>query len=72
MPRTGGIMISSPAGNPGNSSVGGGETIQHCSPCDVTLPFTVLVTVAYPEKGEGRAHVAFDMASPGFARAVAR
>jgi hypothetical protein len=34
----------------------------------VTLPFLVQLTIAYPEKGEGRAHVAFDIASPVSAR----
>jgi hypothetical protein len=36
----------------------------------VTLPFTVQLTIAYPEKGAGRAHVAFDIASPVSARAT--
>jgi vanillate O-demethylase monooxygenase subunit len=56
------------ASNPGNSSLGGGDVIQRYTTYDVTLPFTVQLTIAYPEKGEGRAHVAFDIASPVSAR----
>ena len=58
------------ASNPKNSPLGGGEVIQRHTTYDVTLPFTVQLTIAYPEKGEGRAHVAFDIASPVSARAT--
>jgi phenylpropionate dioxygenase-like ring-hydroxylating dioxygenase large terminal subunit len=56
------------ASNPRNSPLGGREVIQRYTTYDVTLPFTVQLTIAYPEKGEGRAHVAFDIASPVSAR----
>jgi len=56
------------AANPGSSALGGGEVIQRYTTYDVTLPFTVQLTIGYPEKGEGRAHVGFDIASPVSAR----
>jgi len=56
------------ASNPRNSPLGGREVIQRYTTYDVTVPFTVQLTIAYPEKGEGRAHVAFDIASPVSAR----
>jgi phenylpropionate dioxygenase-like ring-hydroxylating dioxygenase large terminal subunit len=58
------------ASNPKNSPLGGSEVIQRFTTYDVTLPFTVQLTIAYPEKGTGRAHVAFDIASPVSARAT--
>jgi phenylpropionate dioxygenase-like ring-hydroxylating dioxygenase large terminal subunit len=58
------------AANPKSSPLGGGDVVQRFTTYDVTLPFTVQLTIGYPEKGEGRAHVAFDMASPVSARAT--
>jgi phenylpropionate dioxygenase-like ring-hydroxylating dioxygenase large terminal subunit len=56
------------AANPQGSPLGGNEVIQRYTTYDVTLPFIVQLTIGYPEKGEGSAHVAFDMASPVSAR----
>jgi vanillate O-demethylase monooxygenase subunit len=56
------------AANPQSSPLGGADVIQRYTTYEVTLPFTVQLTITYPEKGEARAHVGFDMASPVSAR----
>ena len=56
------------AANPQGSPLGGNDAIQRYTSYNVTLPFTVQLTIGYPEKGEGSAHVAFDIASPASAR----
>jgi vanillate O-demethylase monooxygenase subunit len=56
------------AANPQGSPLGGSDVIQRYTTYDVTLPFTVQLTIGYPEKGEGSAHVGFDIASPVSAR----
>jgi phenylpropionate dioxygenase-like ring-hydroxylating dioxygenase large terminal subunit len=56
------------AANPGNSPLGGREVIQRYTSYELTLPFTVQLTIGYPEKGEGSAHVGFDIASPASAK----
>jgi phenylpropionate dioxygenase-like ring-hydroxylating dioxygenase large terminal subunit len=56
------------AANPQDSPLGQRPAIQRHTSYDVTLPFTVQLTIKYPEKGETAAHVAFDIAAPVSAR----
>jgi phenylpropionate dioxygenase-like ring-hydroxylating dioxygenase large terminal subunit len=56
------------AANPQGSPLGGRALIQRDTSYNVTLPFTVQLTIRYPEKGEAAAHVGFDIASPVSAR----
>ena len=56
------------AANPQDSPLGVNNVIQRFTTYDVTLPFTVQLTIGYPEKGGGCAHVGFDIASPVSAR----
>jgi vanillate O-demethylase monooxygenase subunit len=56
------------AANPSNSPLGESQVIQRYTSYELTLPFTVQLTIAYPEKGVGCAHVGFDIASPSSAR----
>src|SRR6266545_2481228 len=55
-------------GNPDFSALGSTPTILRLMTYDVTLPFSVKLTIHYPEKGKDAKHIIFNTASPTSAK----
>src|SRR6266511_2813105 len=56
------------ASNPDFSALGSTPTILRLMTYDVTLPFSVKLTIHYPEKGKDAKHIIFNTASPTSAK----